>query len=216
MRFNLRTSTILRDYLAVVLVLALARPGAAGFMYAQSVTSSTGSFGTGGGNVGAGNPVLTLGPPDGQFIQFGDKSSLTLEFATTSSGPTLLNLFTADNLYPATARVEVSADNSSYTLVAASVSDTNGTISGNFHPSVTLSVDVPFQYVRITDLGTSPAPFQNLGFDLDAVGWEPASATVPEPSSIVLLGMGGVGFAVNGWRRRKKFLPAQTEPRPQQ
>lgn len=213
MRFNLRTSTILRECGTVAFVLALASPCAADFMYAQSITSSTGSFGTGGGVVGAGNPALTIGPPDGQFIQFGDKSILTLEFATASSGPALLRLFTIDDLFPAAASVEVSADDSAYTLVAASVSDANGTISGNFHPSVTLSVDVPFQYVRITDLGTSPPPVQDLGFDLDAIGWEPARSpdAVPEPTSLTLFALvllGLLGRAGLRWWGRSALSAA--------
>jgi hypothetical protein len=33
---------------------------------------------------------------------------------------------------------------------------------------------------------------------------EPATTATPEPSSLVLLTLGGVSFAVYGWRRRKQ------------
>jgi hypothetical protein len=36
----------------------------------------------------------------------------------------------------------------------------------------------------------------------------PAASATPEPSSILLLGIGGVSFAVYGWRRRKQSVPA--------
>lgn len=37
---------------------------------------------------------------------------------------------------------------------------------------------------------------------------EPAVSSVPVPSSIILLGMGGVGLALSGWRRRHQSVPA--------
>lgn len=194
---KLKTTTAL---LALAAVSCLTANTSADFIYAQSISDSSGSFGTGGGVVGAGNPELTLGPPDGQFIQFGFASSLTLDLATISSGSTLLALFTADDLFPATARVEVSADNSLYTLVANSVSDANGVALGSFHPFAPVPIDIPFRYVRITDLGTSPAPFQSLGFDLDAVGVE--AAATPEPSSIMLFAIASIG--VLGLARRRR------------
>jgi hypothetical protein len=113
----------------------------------------------------------------------------------------LLQVFTIDDLFAATARVEVSADDVAFTLVAASISDANGTASGGFHPFAAVPVAVAFRYVRLTDLGTSPHPFEDLGFDLDAVGRESAGA-VPEPGGLALLCLGVLGLAGHTWRRR--------------
>jgi hypothetical protein len=186
--------------LALAAVCCLGGRASAGLIYAQSVTSSSGTFGTGSGVPFAGDPVVTLGAPDGNFVQFGFDSSLTLDFGTTSSGPALLQIFTIDDLFAATASVAVSADNNTYSLVAASISDANGTLSGTFHPFATVPVSIPVRYVRITDLGTSPPPFQDLGFDLDAVGLEQQPSVVPEPGGLTLFGLGLLGLA--GYLRR--------------
>ncbi len=192
--------------LALAAVGGLAGEASADYLYPQTITSSTGSFGTQTGTVGVGNTASTLGSPNGAFIQFGAGSSLTLDFATLLSGPAELRLFTYDDLYPATASVEVSADDSNYTTVASSVSDANGTKTGNAYPFVSIAVNAAFRYVRITDLGTSAAPYHNLGFDLDAV--RAATIAVPELSSINLMAgamLGVLGYG--GWRRKSAVGP---------
>ncbi len=167
----------------------------ADYIFAQSIESSTGS-------AGDGTFSETLGAPDNLFVQFGYQSSLTLDFGTMFSGPNVLDLFTIDNVEPATARVEVSADASTFTLIAASVRDDNGTATATFHPFVSVSADVPFRYVRITDLGTSTA-HPNLGFDLDAIGVEQPSAA-PAPANFSLVGCGAAVLAGYAQLRRRR------------
>ncbi|MFO1094009.1 MAG: PEP-CTERM sorting domain-containing protein [Planctomycetaceae bacterium] len=171
----------------------------AGYIYADSVYSISGT-------IVDGNPDPTaLGPPDVVLgnsggIQFGAGAALTLDFGSLLSAPGTLSIFTFDNDFPAAASVEISADGSLFSLVAASVIDTNGVTAPPFYPHADFSITTPFRYVRLTDLGDAG------GFDLDAVGYlESDVAEVPEPASLTLLGLGALGFS--GIRRRRSPTP---------
>ncbi len=141
------------------------------------------------------NVPVTLGAPDGAFYQFADHQAITFDLGMLTSGPSLLQVFTLDDISPASAMLEVSADDSAYSLVAATMFDTNGTVqAGPVYPSADFLVTDPFRYVRITDNADGAA--RNLGFDLDAVG----VSAVPLPAAVWLLGGAFAGIA--GRRRR--------------
>ena len=189
---------LLRTIAALALA-GLALPALAITQYATTITSSTGSF--------AGNPSAALFAPDSSIVQFGSGSVLVLDFGVLSSAPTQLRIVTIDDILPATARIEVTADLLSYQLVAASMTDANGVRVGNVYPGVTFSVASAYRYVRISDLGTSPPPYQNEGFDLDAV----VRAAVPEPSALSFW-LGGFPIVIGaGLRRLQRSSGRQAE-----
>jgi hypothetical protein len=170
----------------------------AGYIYATSVVSS-------------GTPVideinfpasLALGPPDVILgvtggIQFGEGSILTFDLGSLQSVSGILSIFTFDTPYPASARIEISADGTSFALLAARIWDDTGTTAPPFYPSVDLVVTTPFRYVRITDFEDPEA-----SFDLDAVGFLAGDVQpVPEPASVMLFGMGILGLPMRNRRR---------------
>ena len=111
----------------------------------------------------------TFGAPDGAFVQFADNEVVTFDFGSTTTGPSVLQVFTFDDIAPASAKIEVSVDNSTFSLLSSTVFDTNGTVQpGPVYPSSDFVVGQLFRYVRVTDNADGSA--RNLGFDLDALG----------------------------------------------
>ena len=119
--------------------------------------------------------------PDASFIQLGSGSSIVLDFGSLSAGTTSLLVFTFDDLYEATAKVEVNADNSSYDLVAGSVTDTQGTQSGTFYRFASFDVTSSYRYVRITDLGPRRRPTRTS--DSTSTPWDVQRCPINPASS---------------------------------
>ncbi len=165
----------------------------ASFVYATSVNSSTGTFS------GSSNTLLTLGAPDGDIVQFGNGSTLTLDFGGLLSTPGTLSIFTYDDIFPAAASIALSADGISFAGLTSSLVDTNGPTGPPF-PHADFSISAPFRYVRFIDLIDPEETFLDAGFDLDAVEFE--STAVPEPSSLSLLGLAAFGLAMRRRSRR--------------
>ena len=64
-------------------------------------------------------------------------------------------------------------------------------------PGVTLNSVLSNVFI---EFGTTPRSLEATVVTPDP---EPAPSTVPEPSSIALMGLGGIGFALNAYRRRR-------------
>lgn len=82
-------------------------------------------------------------------------------------------------------------------IVVASIAETNATTLYGTDAQSLYSVDIPtgdLSYIRSTTYG-SP------NIHLDSLVFEPTSAPVPEPSTMLLLGTGLIRLA--GWGRRK-------------
>lgn len=145
--------------------------------YVDEVVGVTGTFGHC-CNAGAlssdplvAEPLVTGAPdspPTSNFIQISDNSSITLKFVDNKAVPTGdtspdIRIHVYDNLFPATATIEVSQDGTTW-------------ISLDNHPD-TANVDLNIEgigltevkYVRLTDLEATGDPYPTLGFDLDAV-----------------------------------------------
>lgn len=108
-------------------------------------------------------------PPDAEFIQISNGSSVTLKFvnnkAVNGDGPDI-RIYTVDELFPSSATIEVGEGpdclSTSYVSLGtfADTSDADLEISATSLPAV--------QCVRITDLEIEDEDFPLLGFDLDA------------------------------------------------
>ncbi|MDX2038130.1 MAG: hypothetical protein SFX72_15890 [Isosphaeraceae bacterium] len=175
-----------RVLIACCVVLLAAEEASAGMIFAASVHSFSGSS-TGD------DPTLSLGAPDLRIIQMVDGGgTLVLDFGMMLSAGTL-SIFTYDDLFPASARVEVSADADIFTVVAPILWDTNGPIGPPF-PHVDVAVGMPFRYVRFYSLESDP------GFDIDAVGF----SALPEPSTFSTCDLGAIATTAVGLRRRRR------------
>jgi hypothetical protein len=105
-------------------------------------------------------------PPDQDFIQISNNTVITLQFVDNKAidgAGNDIRIHTYDNLFPSSAKIEVSADNSTYLEVIPSVDDT-----------ADVDLEIPnsiseVRYVRITDLVTPGEEFPDLGFDIDAM-----------------------------------------------
>lgn len=127
------------------------------------------------------NKPETLGAADGTFYQFADFEAITFDLGFTTMGPSLLEIFTFDDIAPASAKVEVSSDNINFSLVANEVFDTNGTVqAGPIYPSAGFNINSSFRYIKLTDNADGSA--RDFGFDLDAIGVSP----VPLPAAVYL------------------------------
>ncbi|MBI2034555.1 MAG: signal peptidase I [Candidatus Levybacteria bacterium] len=105
-------------------------------------------------------------PPDTDFIQISDNSTVTMKFvdnkALPGSGPDI-RLHIYDALFPASASAEVSQDGTTWFNL------------GNYFDTADVDLEIEstglgfVKYVRLTDLVADGDPFPTLGFDLDAV-----------------------------------------------
>lgn len=150
--------------------------------YADAVASVDGTFGaptTLSSDPGVAVGLVT-GPPDGQFIQISDDSSVTLQFVDNVALPSGdsdpdIQLSVIDALFPAEATVSVSQNCTDFTLIDVfeDTADADVDIDGTGFSYV--------QCVRITDLVADGDPFPQLGYDLDA-----AQALNPEAACAVV------------------------------
>lgn len=110
-------------------------------------------------------------------------------------------------------------DNGAGTTTDVHVLDNNRSLfSANvngFGPSSDQSFSTSLSVTKgdVIDFAVGVGPDGNFVSDTTglsaSINFSPAAAGVPEPSSILLFGMGGASFAVYGWRRRKMSLPAR-------
>lgn len=171
---------------AATLGVSFAGSAEAAFLYPDSVEEILGTFGAPVSlSTSTTEAEVTLGNPDGQFIQLSDNTQLTLKFSTLLPGVGTLRVHTFDDLFPAAAKIEVSADNSTFMELSPPVTSVgffDDSSTGFF--DISLNLASGFQFIRFTDLASSidGDDFNggSLGFDLDAVGYK---ADVPEPTS---------------------------------
>jgi len=141
--------------------------------FADAVTSVTGTFGHCCSDLssdpGVAAPLVTGAPdspPDTDFIQISDDSSITLQFvdnkAVDGSGADI-RIHIYDTLFPASALIEVSPDGTTYTTASASQPDTS-----DFDIDLTPLGLAEVKFIKITDL-VGDVEFPSLGYDLDAV-----------------------------------------------
>jgi predicted ribosomally synthesized peptide with SipW-like signal peptide len=105
-------------------------------------------------------------PPDSDFIQISDSSSVTLQFVNNKAVNGVgadIRVYIYDALFPATALIEVSHNCSTY-VSAGLYSDT-----ANVDIDLTTLGLTEALCVRITDQVAIGDPFPTLGFDLDAM-----------------------------------------------
>ena len=152
--------------------------------YATAVTSTSGSFG--------GVAADTLGAPDDQFIQLAFNSYIVLDFGSSMAPSSVQLIYTFDQLFPAFADISVSNDNSVFTFLG----NTSDAVAND---TASFNVTSAFRYVKVEDDGLGDADYPLLGFDLDAVG----RMTVPEPSTLLLLGLGFAGLSLTRRRQLK-------------
>lgn len=144
--------------------------------FADEVASVFGTFGhcCDAGNLSSDPAVakpLVIGapdsPPDTDFIQISNNSSIVLQFvdnkAVPASGPDI-RVHIYDTLFPANAKFEVSQNGTTFFEVEDSTSD-----SANVDLEIEPSGFADVKYVRITDLEEPGEEFPTLGFDLDAL-----------------------------------------------
>ena len=157
------------------------------------------------------DPSTALGVPDYPNGTAGEKGcvplgyygSITLQFtnnALTTSGNDALDLwiFEAGVIEPQA--VSISTDGSSWIDVGQVGGATSGIDIDQFAGVV---VGESYSYVRIKDLGGTTS-YPTAGADIDAVGAissAPPVNPVPEPSTILLMGLGLLGLA--GYSRKR-------------
>ena len=105
-------------------------------------------------------------PPDIDFIQISDNSTVTMKFvdnkALDGSGADI-RIYIYDVLFPGEAKVEVSKDGITWFDL------------GNYFDTANVDLDISstglsfVKYVRISDIANLGEDFPTLGFDLDAV-----------------------------------------------
>jgi signal peptidase len=145
--------------------------------FVDDVTEVVGTFGhcCDAGNLSSdpavAKPLVTGAPdspPDLDFIQISDNSSVTLKFVDNKALPTGnsdpdIRIHVYDDLFPAEAMIEVSQDGTTWFFLGNyfDTSDVDLNIESTFLTEV--------KYVRLTDLVAGGDPYPTLGFDLDAV-----------------------------------------------
>lgn len=143
--------------------------------FADDVTAVVGTFGHCCSDLSSdpavAKPLVTGAPdspPDADFIQISDNSSVTLKFVDNRALPTGnsnpdIRVHIYDTLFPAQAKIEVSQDGSTW----YDLENHFDTADVDLNIESTGLAEV--KYVRITDLVAGGDPFPTLGFDLDAV-----------------------------------------------
>lgn len=109
-------------------------------------------------------------PPDTDFIQISDGSSVTVKFADNKAIDGTgadIRIHIYDALFPATALIEVGQGPNCDTTSYSSVGNHLDTADADIDISPTGLSEV--QCVKLTDLGTPDETFPTLGFDLDAI-----------------------------------------------
>ncbi|HEX7456681.1 MAG TPA: hypothetical protein VF303_04425 [Candidatus Nanoarchaeia archaeon] len=145
--------------------------------YVDEVVDVTGTFGhcCDAGDLSSdpnvAEPLVTEAPdspPATNFIQISDNSSITLKFVDNKAVPTGdtnpdIRIHVYDDLFPATATIEVSQDGTTW----YSLGDFPDTANVDLNIESTGLAEV--KYVKLTDLVAAGDPYPTLGFDLDAV-----------------------------------------------
>lgn len=157
------------------------------------------------------NQTSALYAPDSSFLSLGRGGLAVFDFGvefnaaaivfettngTRSAYPELANVYVANSLYNFSGLATGNGAASISTLDFTSVGQINNSASSTELDLSSLAG--PFRYVLIQDATTwtgSPD-----GFDVNAVGVAP----VPEPGTMMLLGIGMLGMAVYGKRRMNK------------
>jgi len=155
------------------------------------------------------NQASSLGDPDNLFLSLGLGGLAVFDFGVDFNAAAIVFETTNGSRagYPESAKVYVANSAFNFGILnssnGAAILSTDGftyvnTIS-NLTESVMLdmsSLSGPFRYVLIKDV-TSGGPSTD-GFDINAVGVAP----VPEPGTMILLGLGMAGLAIFGKRRK--------------
>lgn len=173
---------------------------------ANSRYNQASALGSPNANASTNSGFLSLGLHGAAVFDFGvEFNAAAIVFETTNGRANYLTetaaVFVADSSFNFNG---LNPGNGLATLPESGFSDHGFTYVGNVTSKTASSVldlsslDGPFRYVLLKDITSVGDEAGYDGFDVDAVGVSP----VPEPGTMMLLGLGMAGVAIYGKRRK--------------
>ena len=167
----------------------------------NSLYGWTGGYAAGNNNIAAGDPPI-IAVNDAYDVASGGYAKMWLSFATPTSG-FLAELFWTDGEYTNLNSASMYIYDSSMNLLEFIPLNSNGNGSGQLSGYFGFSrptADIAYVYFANSHIGARNLSY--VGPEVNAVG------AVPEPATwaMMLIGLGGIGFAARRQNRRSKLL----------